>query len=153
MQKSDKTIEEMKNDFLYGVILKDQHAATEMWTMFNKDRDAIAAAFKPGRKFWMFNEHTYEFDLITITYVRSGVAFYKKEQNGPEEYMGTRSLSAAMLYPRRIYIQEIVNYLKNTGVSYKKEDVIEMYKRMPLDIPRDYMKITIDFTVKDEEVE
>lgn len=141
------------NDILYNVVLKGNHAATEMWTMFNKDKDAIAAAFKPGRKFWMFNDSTYEFDLITITYVRSGVAFYKKQQDGPEEYMGTRSIAAAMLYPRRIYIQEIINHLKNTGVSFKVDDVIEMYKRMPLDIPRDYMKITIDFTVKDEKLE
>ena len=149
----ERDVEKMRNDFLYGVLLKDQHAATEMWIMFNKDKDAIAATFKPGRKFWMFNDNTLEFELITITYVRSGVAFYKKQQDGPEEYMGTRSIAAAMLYPRRIYIQEIINHLKNTGVSFKADDVIEMYKRMPLDIPRDYMKITIDFTVKDEKLE
>lgn len=148
----EKDSEKVRNDFLFDVLLKNQRAATKLWTMFNKDKDAIAATFKPGRKFWMFNEDKLEFELITITYVRSDVAFYIKQQDDIEEYIDTHSMAAAMLYPERIYIQEIINHLKNTGIPFKPNNIIEMYKRMPLSIPRDYIKITIDFAIKDEDI-
>ena len=67
------------DDLLYDVLLKNQRAATNLRNLFSDDMLAASKYIQAGRQFWQYNASTREFDLINITYVRSGIAFYVKE--------------------------------------------------------------------------
>lgn len=135
-------------DFLYDVLLKNHSAAANLRKMFSDDMRAASKYLKVGRQFWKYNDNTEEFDLITITYIRSGIAFYVKEGEEEENSFGTKSLAAGLLYPRIIYLQDIAEFIKENHKDFNPEELVTMYKRMPLDIPRDYMKIDVDYDIK-----
>lgn len=135
------------DELLYDVLLKNQCAATNLKNLFSDDMQAASKYIKVGRQFWKYDEVTDEFDLITITYVRSGIAFYVKEGETEENSFGTRSVVAALLYPRVIYLQDVAEQIKVYYPDFNPEYLVTMYKRMELDIPRYYIKIDIDFKI------
>lgn len=135
------------DELLYDVLLKNQCAATNLKNLFSDDMQAASKYIKVGRQFWKYNEVTDEFDLITITYVRSGIVFYVKEGETEENSFGTRSVVAALLYPRVIYLQDVAEQIKVYYPDFNPEHLVTMYKRMELDIPRYYIKIDIDFKI------
>lgn len=136
------------DELLYDVLLKNQCAATNLRKLFSDDMLAASKYIQAGRQFWQYNDSTREFDLITITYVRSGIAFYVKEGETEEDSFGTRSIAAALLYPRVIYLQDVAEQIKEYRPDFNPEHLVTMYKRMTLDIPRDYMKIDVDYNIK-----
>jgi hypothetical protein len=54
---------------------------------------------------------------------------------------------ARMLYPRVIYLQEVADAFREYMPDFDPDDLVKMYKRMKLDIPADYVKIDVDFTI------
>ena len=150
MEKYDskKGLSQFMEDFLYDILLKNHSAAANLRKMFSDDMQAASKYLKVGRQFWKYNDNTEEFDLITVTYIRSGIVFYVKEGEEEEQSFGTKSLAAGLLYPRIIYLQDIAEFIKENHKDFNPEGLVTMYKRMPLDIPRDYMKIDIDYNIK-----
>lgn len=141
--------EEDKDYLVYDVILKDSTAATSLYELFSKDSDAAAKYFKEGRQFWNYDYEQERYVLITVTYVRSGIVFYVREDcdNKREDSFGVKSIMARMLYPRVIYLQEVADAFREYMPDFDPDDLVKMYKRMKLDIPADYVKIDIDFTI------
>lgn len=140
---------EDKDYLVYDVILKDSVAATSLYELFSKDSDAAAKYFKEGRQFWSYDYEQERYVLITVTYVRSGIVFYVREDcdNKREDSFGVKSIMARKLYPRVIYLQEVADALKENMPDFDFDELVKMYKRMKLDIPADYVKIDIDLTI------
>ena len=100
---------------------------------------------KVGRQFWKYNDEKNVFELITITYVRSGVAFYTTEGYEGEQYLSKGCIGLSLLYPRVLYLKDIYENSRlseNDNPPY--EHLVEMYTKMQLDIPVDYVKIDIE---------
>lgn len=136
------------DDFIYDVLLRGHKAATNLRKMFSDDMQAASKYIKANRQFWKYNDETNEFDLIFITCVRSGIVFYVREGQETEESFGALSVTAGLLYPRVIYLRDIADFIKERQPNFKPENLKTMYERMPLDKPREYMKIDIDFNIE-----
>lgn len=114
-------------------------ADTRLYDMFDKDIESVSDYIKTGRQFWMYNEFTCRHELITITYKRGSVAFYKKDGENEEKHLLTRSIGASWLYPRHIYVDDVAKRLVKKGAydnyndAYK--DVCRFYSNYGLYVP------------------
>lgn len=114
-------------------------AATRLYDLFDKDIEDIADYIQVGRMFWMYNELVGHYKLIEITYVRAGVAFYKQVGSVEEKAFFTNSAGACFLYPRHIFVDDVVKHIvkignfENYGEAYKY--VYTFFRKYPLDVP------------------
>ncbi len=114
-------------------------AETRLYDLFDKDIESISCYIQKGRQFWMYNDKTYKYDLITITERRANVVFYKKSGFDNEEAFFAKSAGACFLYPRHLYVEDLANFMIKRGhfLSYKDsyDYVIRLLKEYPLYIP------------------
>ena len=147
--------EEIKNekkiiDYLLDEYYEKRVAATRLHDMFPHDLEAVWDYIQEGRQFWDYDDKERIYKLITITYKRSGVAFYTVEGSDDEHYFCHGSIHADLLYPRVVHVQDIINNAKkkyNTKHKYevKEQDIIDLYTKMKLHIPADYVQIDVEF--------
>ena len=71
----------------------------------------IDKIFKPGKQFWHWSNEEQNWEKITVTYVRSGVFFYKNEKTEEEKYAHVQSFKAMMLHPAVIDLKEYLEFL------------------------------------------
>ena len=85
---------------------------TSLYSLYEKDYDNyIPKVIKKGRKFWYWDNETQRYKLITVTYTRSGVFFYTREDDNDEWTANMRSFWAMMLHPEVLDLNEYINYL------------------------------------------
>ena len=145
MEKEQK-VEDFKTveQFLDGYY-SSATAATRLHDVFPHNSEGIWNYIKVGRQFWKYNDEENVFELITITYVRSGVAFYTTEGYEEEQFLPKGCIALHLLYPRVLYLKDIYEsskLMENDKPPY--EHLVEMYTKMKLDIPADYVKIDIE---------
>lgn len=120
-------------------------AATRLHDVFPHNLEGIWNYIKVGRQFWKYNDEKNVFELITITHVRSGVAFYTTEGCKDEQYLPKGCIGLDLLYPRVLYLKDIYEFSKLTDNDKPPyEHLVAMYTKMRLDIPADYVKIDIE---------
>lgn len=121
-------------------------AATRLHDVFANNIEGMKKYFKVGRQFWMYDDLQMKYVLITITYIRSGIVFYTEEDEIEERSFGSGSVFAELLYPRVLYLKDVYNLTFQGDMSEKPpyEHLVEMYTKMQLDIPADYVKIDIE---------
>ena len=136
---------------IFDLMMKDKIFATRLYDMLCKNNDMIWDYIKVGRQFWKYNEKEWKYDLITITYIRSGVAFFiteGKEDLG-EDYALAGSFGIGMLYPRVVYVNDIANlyvkYYPEEDDKKEYESIRHMFEIMKPDIPDNNVKIDVDF--------
>lgn len=120
--------------------------ATKLCELFNNEFESIKKQFKVGRQFWMYNEKKRKYVLITITYIRSGIVFFKEESDDCEKSFGDTSVVASLLYPRVIYADEVVehiNVVSRCQTITTCDEIRQLYKTIKMDIPDDYVVIDI----------
>lgn len=137
---------------IVDLMMMNHTCATRMYELFDKCHDDIWKYIKVGRTFWKYNDDLQKFELIRITYKRSGIAFYvvdERLQDG-EDFLVQGSMGPDFLYPRYIVIKEIVDHCVKQG--YYGEDstradiyksVKRMFETMEMDIPGPEVKIEI----------
>jgi len=114
-------------------------AETRLYDLFDKDIEDIADYIQTGRQFWIYNEQEKSHKLIEITYVRANVAFYKQLGSVEEKAFFTNSAGACFLYPRHIFVDDVVKHIvkrgnfENYGEAYKY--VYTFFRKYPLDVP------------------
>ena len=118
---------------------KPNYADTRLYDMLDKDIESISDYIKTGRQFWVYNYKTDKYDLITVTYRRGNVAFYKKDGTDVENAFFVNSAGACFLYPRNIYVKDLANFMIKRGhfLSYKDsyDYVIRLLKEYTLYVP------------------
>lgn len=112
---------------------------TRLYDMLDKDIKSISDYIKTSRQFWMYNDKTRKHDLITVTYRRGNVAFYKKDGSDVENAFFANSAGACFLYPRHIYVDDIAKHLVKKG-SYSNyddayKDVCRFYREYGIYVP------------------
>lgn len=143
MEKENLT-QEIVEQFL-GDYYSSATAATMLHDVFPNNLEGIWKYVKVGRQFWQYNVDKEIYELITITYIRSGVAFYTTEGYDGEKYLPKGCIGLDLLYPRVLYLKDIYDFSRlseNDKPPY--EHLVAMYTKMRLGIPADYVKIDIE---------
>lgn len=119
-------------------------AATRLHDVFANNVEGMKKYFQVGRQFWMYDDNKHAYVLITITYIRSGIVFYTTEGDDEERSFASGSVFAELLYPRVLYLRDIYNLTLQMNNKPPYEHLVEMYTKMNLDIPADYVKIDVE---------
>lgn len=109
--------------------------ATCLYDVFSHDSEACWNYIQVGRQFWVWNDSVEKFELLTITYKRSGVAFYVKDNSEKEYFILEGSYNGTHIRPRIIYIKDVADFLNEKTGKDCTEDVRLMYQSMEPDIP------------------
>lgn len=76
-----------------------------MVDIFGKDCKKYELYYQIGRQFWYFNEN--KWNLITISYKRSGIIFYTISGTEEEGWMPISCIDSMHLVPQTIYLSEL----------------------------------------------
>ena len=110
-----------------------------LYELFDKDIEDIADYIQIGRMFWVYDEQEESYKLIEITYVRANVAFYKRVDSIEEKAFFTNSARACFLYPRHIFVDDVVKHVLKRGVFENYDEayqyVCTFFRKYPLDVP------------------
>jgi hypothetical protein len=140
MERVEEFVKQFLDDYYSSAT-----AATRLHDIFPHNLEGIWNYIKVGRQFWKYNDEKNVFELITITYVRSGVAFYTTERFEEEQFLPKGCIGLCLLYPRVLYLKDIYeNSMLNENDKPPYEHLVAMYTKMKLDIPADYVKIDVE---------
>lgn len=78
-------------------------------SLFKRNINKISEYIKPGQKFWTYVDSEQIFKLFTVTYIRSGVVFYKFENETKEEHFSLDSMFCQFIYPETIDTDKIAD--------------------------------------------
>ncbi len=129
---------------LYNELYGNKPFATEMHNMFSDNIEYMWTYVQVGRQFWDYNDLTARYELITITYKRSGVAFYITDSDETEHYILKGSAHLGLLYPRIIYAEDLKQYAKEC-YGYSEEQVNDMLTTLKPATPADNVQIDVQF--------
>lgn len=135
---------------IFDSIMTGKTYATKLYDLFDKDWASIWDYIKEGREFWVYDDKMHIYRLITITYIRSGIAFYKlvDDPSDKEYYIIEGSLSLGWLYPRIIYVKDMVKHMQKTSTDKRKdieEELIHTFNIMVPDIPSPEVEIDVEY--------
>lgn len=129
---------------LYDEFFEGKAFATQMYEMFSHRVEYMWDYVRVGRQFWCYNDEKCRYELITVTYKRSGVAFYTAENDETEHYFLRGSIQFGLMYPRVIYANELKKF-SSECYGGDEEGVMKLLTKLKPCIPADYVKIDIEF--------
>lgn len=146
MKRTSKKSQE-KSNIIFDFIVSGKPYRTELIELFSGDWFFVWKYIQVGRQFWKYDERAHIYRLITITYIRSGVAFYTVEDETDEHYLIEGSVNLGCLYPRIIYIKDIADFITEYMPDKKDrmDDICHMFKIMVPEIPSPEVKIDIEY--------
>ena len=121
-QEIEKFIKQLINNDYSGMTF-----ATTLFDLFNKRSEDIAEYIKPDREFWHFDESKWR--KLKVTYVRSGVMFFKfEDEPETERAWFISSFNAQTLCVAQIYPYEIAKILSKTHPDNNFVDICKQCK-------------------------
>ena len=104
---------------------------SRLFEMFSKKSDAIIAYIKPDREFWYYDGDIGCYRKLKVTYVRSGVMFFKYvDEPSTEHAWFVSSFNCASLHAAQIYPYEIGRILSkyHEGADKKFPEICKQCK-------------------------
>lgn len=128
----------------------DPTFSSRLVDIFDKDSEAMNKYIQVGRKFYQFVDK--EWKLLTITYVRSGVFFFKYEGNPIEHHGIFNSVAIDWLHVADIYIDDITAFYLNRFKGLTKGDIRKRLLEAKWEDYQGNLKFQLHYTLKSREL-